>query len=86
MENAYMEPELAGRNPKNVILGLVIGGLIGAAAMMLFAPQSGKQTRTQIQRKTVQLRGRTTDLGKKALTQIGSIPAKARQALDNLGS
>jgi gas vesicle protein len=55
---------------KNVLIGLLIGGLAGAAVMLLFAPQSGKKTRAQIQLKSVQLRDRTTDIGKKALAQV----------------
>ncbi|MBE3037204.1 MAG: YtxH domain-containing protein, partial [Chloroflexi bacterium] len=35
-------------NTKNVLIGLLIGGLAGAAAMLLFTPQSGKRTRAQI--------------------------------------
>jgi gas vesicle protein len=46
-------------------LGLVIGAVIGAAATMLVAPQSGKMTQEQIQ-------GRLDDIvkaGKKAQTE-----------------
>ena len=32
-----------------VVAGLVIGGLAGAGVALLLAPQSGKETRTQIQ-------------------------------------
>jgi len=35
--------------------GLLIGGLIGAAAGILFAPKSGKETREDISRKTQEL-------------------------------
>ncbi|MGE5812224.1 MAG: YtxH domain-containing protein, partial [Ignavibacteria bacterium] len=34
------------------VKGLLIGGLIGAAAAMLFAPMSGKRLRKKIGRKT----------------------------------
>ena len=57
---------------KNVIIGLLIGGLAGAAAMFLLAPQSGKQTRAQIQLKSIQLRDRTTGIVKNAVAQVRS--------------
>ena len=55
---------------KNVLVGLLIGGLAGAAAMLLFAPQSGKQTRSQIQQNSIQLRDRTTAGVKNVLAQV----------------
>ncbi len=47
---------------KGTALGVAIGGLVGAAAGILFAPQSGKETRAQIAR-TLQTASR--DLEKK---------------------
>ena len=53
-------------------MGLVIGALAGAGAMMLLAPQSGKQTRAQIQLKGTQIRDQTTDIVNDALAQVRS--------------
>ena len=45
------------RNTKNTILAsLLIGSLIGAALMLLYAPQSGAQTRALINVRRMQLR------------------------------
>jgi len=38
------------------LIGAVIGGLVGAAAAFWFAPQSGRETRQEIQEKGVELR------------------------------
>jgi gas vesicle protein len=57
-------------NAKNVLIGLLIGSLAGAAVMLLFAPQSGKRTRAQIRLKSIQWLDRTTDIGKNALAQV----------------
>ena len=59
-------------NTKNVLIGMLIGSLAGAAAMLLFAPQSGKRTRAQIGQKSIQLRDRTTKSVKKAVAQVRS--------------
>ena len=59
-------------NPQRVLLGLVISGLAGVVTMLLFAPQSGKQTRDQIEEKAIELRDQTTKNLKKAVAQVRS--------------
>ena len=49
--------------------GLLIGGLAGAVAMLLLAPQSGKRTRAQIQLKSMELRDQTTEAVEDAMAQ-----------------
>ena len=61
---------------KPVMSGLLIGGLIGAGTALLFAPKSGEQTRSDIQQKTIELRDRTADSVKDAVSQVKS---KTRQ-------
>jgi len=60
------------KNVSNVLISLLIGGLTGAVAMLLFAPQSGKRTRAQIELKSIQLRNRTTKKIRKAVAQVRS--------------
>ena len=55
---------------KPVLGGLLLGGLIGAGTALLFAPQSGEETRTAIQNKTMELRDRTTEGVKEAVSQV----------------
>jgi gas vesicle protein len=44
-----------------LLTGLLIGGLAGFGAMLLLAPQSGKNTRAQIKQKSSELQGRATN-------------------------
>jgi gas vesicle protein len=88
MENNIEEHTHGINNTKNVLIGLLIGGLAGAAAMLLFAPQSGKRTRAQIHQKSIQLRDRTTTNIKKAVAQVHSdtnkITAEVREKAGEL--
>jgi len=58
------------------VAGLLVGGLSGAGAMLLMAPQSGKKMRAQIQKKSIELRNQTTKAVENTLSQVRS---KARQ-------
>jgi gas vesicle protein len=69
MENKIKRPAHNMIHAKYLAIGMLVGGLAGAAAMLLLAPQSGKKTRAQIQLRSIQWLDQTTDLGKKALSQ-----------------
>jgi gas vesicle protein len=57
---------------KHVLTGIVVGGLIGATAMMLLAPRSGEELRAEIKDKAVDLRDRTTESMKDRVSQVVS--------------
>lgn len=61
--------------------GLLVGGLSGAGAMLLLAPQSGEKTRSQIQKKSVELRKQTTKAVEDTLAQVRG---KAREITDEI--
>ena len=46
---------------KSMLKGLLIGGLVGAGTVLLFAPQAGDRTRTELQQGVLDLRDRTRD-------------------------
>lgn len=85
MKNDNHEEEVPhkdnGSNSSSALAGLVIGGLAGAGAALLLAPQSGKETREQIQQKTIEIRDRTVETVEGAVSQVKS---KTHQITSNL--
>jgi gas vesicle protein len=63
--------EMSGAT-RHVLTGIVVGGLIGATAMMLLAPRSGEEMRAEIKDKAVDLRDRTTEGVKDTVSQVVS--------------
>ena len=57
---------------RHVLTGIVVGGLIGATAMMLLAPRSGEEVRAEIKDKAIDLRDRTTESVKDTVSQVVS--------------
>ena len=45
----------------NLLTGIVIGGMVSTATMLLTAPQSGRKTRAQIRQKALELRDQAAD-------------------------
>jgi gas vesicle protein len=64
---------------------MLIGALAGAATMLLLAPQSGKDTRMQIQKKGSELRDRTTEMMEDTMTQVRANANKITMGLKNYG-
>ena len=69
MHNRHEEHEDHGHNTMSLLAGLLVGGLAGAGAMLLLAPQSGKLTRDQIQQKGIELREQTAGAVEDAVSQ-----------------
>jgi len=63
-------------NMLNILLGMLIGSVAGAVAMLLLAPQSGRDTRTHIQKKGIELRDRTAEMVEDTLAHVRSNPNK----------
>jgi gas vesicle protein len=68
------------------LIGFVVGGLTGAVVALLFAPQSGEETRTIIKEKSIELRDKAAEqadmIAKKASEQYGVIAKKASEQAD----
>lgn len=57
-------------NILGILAGFLIGSLAGAIAMLLLAPQSGKETRKQIGQRGIELRDDATEMMDDAVTQM----------------
>ncbi len=57
---------------RHVLTGMIVGGLIGATAMLFLAPQSGEETRAEIKDKALELRDKTADTVKDTVSQVAS--------------
>jgi gas vesicle protein len=52
------------------LTGLAVGGIVGAATVLLMAPASGEETREQIRARGSELKNRGEALGKGAKVQV----------------
>ena len=63
------------------LMGFVVGGVAGAVAALLLAPQSGEETRSLIKDKSIELRDKATEqanlVAKKASEQANLVAKKA---------
>jgi gas vesicle protein len=70
-------------------VGLLVGGLIGSAAMLLLAPQSGKKTRTQLEENSIELRNQLTQTVQDTVTlardKAHDIGSTVRRQTEDLG-
>lgn len=65
----------------SVLIGMLVGGLIGAVTALLYAPRSGDETRAEIRNKAIELRDRTTETFNDTVSQAKS---KAYELLDTV--
>lgn len=81
-ESDYVEMHTMS-NTGGFLAGLLIGALAGAAAMLLFAPQSGEETRRQIRDRTMELRD---TVGEKYDEAVDTARERARHLGDEVRS
>lgn len=70
--NQELEYIEQGSHTKSMLKGLLVGGLLGAGTVLLFAPQAGERTRAELQQGASELRDRTTETVKDTVAQVKS--------------
>ena len=66
------------------LVGFIVGGLSGAIVALLFAPQSGEETRAFIKDKSIELRDKAQMTAEEALANAEAVAADARARADEL--
>jgi gas vesicle protein len=71
--NTYTNEQVAHtKNSAGFLAGVFWGGVIGAVTALFLAPQSGKDTRQQIQQKALNLRTQATNTVESTLDQLNT--------------
>lgn len=66
------------------LVGFIVGGLSGAVVALLFAPQTGEETRSLIKDKSIELRDRAQISAEEAIARAEAAAADARARADDL--
>lgn len=66
------------------LVGFIVGGLSGAVVALLFAPQTGEETRAIIKDKSIELRDRAQISAEEAIARAEAAAADARARADDL--
>lgn len=66
------------------LVGFIVGGLTGAVVSLLFAPQSGEETRALIKDKSIELRDKASVTAEHALAKAEEAANEARARADEL--
>jgi len=67
------------------LAGLFMGGLLGAAAALLLAPQSGEDTRTYIKDKSIELKDKAAVTYDDYYTRAGELAESTKMKATDLG-
>mgnify|MGYP005820758379 FL=1 len=65
------------KNIGNFLFGFLLGGITGAVVALLYAPQSGDETRAVIKEKAIELTDKTGDTLEETYTQAGKVASDA---------
>ena len=70
--NYQYESAQTGNGAKHIVTGILVGGIIGATAMLFLAPRSGEEMRADVVDKAMELKDRTAETVKDTMSQVKS--------------
>jgi gas vesicle protein len=73
---------MSDSNGTDFLAGFLLGAVAGTALALLFAPQSGEQTRQTLRDQSIELKGRAEELSMKAREQAEEASARGRIVLE----
>jgi gas vesicle protein len=73
---------MSNRDTGNFFTGMIIGAVVGLAVGLLFAPQSGEETREMIKRKADIAREKAAEVSDKVKKTSADIKDKLQSQLD----
>ena len=75
---------MAADNKGDFLVGLLVGSALGAALALLYAPQSGEETRETIKRKGLDIKDSATDVYDQVKEQTTTIASQVKESATNL--
>jgi gas vesicle protein len=70
------------------LIGFIVGGVAGAVAALLLAPQSGEETRALIKDKSIELRDKATEQAEMVASRANEFAddakTRGKEAFDNV--
>jgi gas vesicle protein len=69
---------------RDFLLGFIFGGLVGAVLALLFAPQSGEETRAQIKETGIELQDRAVGFSEEVRRRAEELSAEAQKRAEEL--
>jgi gas vesicle protein len=77
-QRVFTFTESKAKHPATFLGGLILGSLASAVALLLFAPQSGKKTRQQIQQKANEIYDQTASTVEGAVNRVRSMTGQVK--------
>ncbi len=68
-------------NSGSFATGLLIGAVVGGALALLYAPQSGKETRKYVSKKALEVKDKAIDFAEDAKDQAVELKGRAEKAV-----
>lgn len=68
-----MDKSCRGSEVMNFMAGIVLGGIVGAGAALLFAPRSGEETRKMLKKRAQDMKREVEDFKNKVQPKIEEV-------------